>query len=56
MSVIGPHVKYRCQLSVPILSAILTNISPSFLISVPCFLVLPFVFLLIAAISVSYKY
>ncbi|KAJ0860244.1 hypothetical protein HanRHA438_Chr13g0621571 [Helianthus annuus] len=41
-----------CQISILILSAILTDISPIFPISVPFYLVLPFFFLLIAAISV----
>ncbi|MFS7942796.1 hypothetical protein Hanom_Chr06g00492711 [Helianthus anomalus] len=41
------------QNTVPIISTILTGISPIFPISVPFFLVLPFVFLLIAAISLQ---
>ncbi|MFS7902993.1 hypothetical protein Hanom_Chr01g00018381 [Helianthus anomalus] len=55
-SVIGPLVRYWCyksvRISVPLTSTILTDISPIFPISVPFFVVLPFVFLLIAAISV----
>ncbi|KAJ0508154.1 hypothetical protein HanIR_Chr11g0514151 [Helianthus annuus] len=52
ISVIGLLVRYRCKVSVPILSAILTDISPIFPMSVHFFLVLPFVFLRIAAISI----
>ncbi|MFS7910592.1 hypothetical protein Hanom_Chr02g00108081 [Helianthus anomalus] len=44
--------KISVKILVLILSAILTDISPIFPISVPFFLVIPFVFLLIAAISV----
>ncbi|MFS8016532.1 hypothetical protein Hanom_Chr15g01369731 [Helianthus anomalus] len=50
MIFISPLVRFRCKISVriavPILSALLTDISPIFQILVHFFLVLPFVFLL----------
>ncbi|KAJ0469013.1 hypothetical protein HanRHA438_Chr14g0658821 [Helianthus annuus] len=53
ISDIGPHVKYQRQISVPILSAILTDIPPIFPVSVPFFLALPYssFFLLLPLVS-----